>query len=149
MTGTNHALTGGVIGLAIGGSLAIPIAFASHFVLDALPHFGASTGDRVKNRKYFLRANAIDGTLLLIVFTVAMVQSLPWYVYASMIAAMSPDFVWVYRYIFDEKFGKLDPKPKNSFSRFHANIQTSETISGIWIELFWFALMAILALNLI
>lgn len=142
-------MTGGVIGLAIGGPLAIPVAFASHFVLDALPHFGASTDDRVKNRKYFLRAIAIDGTALAVVFVVALILDLPWYVYASMIAAISPDFAWMYRYVFDEKLGKLDPKPMNSFNRFHARIQTSETLKGIWVELAWFTMMLILAIKLI
>ena len=142
-------MTGGVVGLIIGGPLAIPVAFASHFVLDAMPHFGATTDDRVKNRKYFLRAIAIDGTFLIFVFTVAKVQNLPWYVYASMIAAMSPDFAWMYRYVFDEKLGKLDPKPMNSFNRFHARIQTSETLNGIWVEIFWFISMSIVVINLV
>lgn len=142
-------MTGGVIGLAIGGPLAIPIAFVSHFALDAMPHFGATTDDRVKNRQYFLRAIAIDGAALALVFILAIAQELPWYVYASMIAAMSPDFAWMYRYVFDEKLGKLDPKPMNSFNRFHAKIQTSETLRGIWIEFFWFILMFVIASYLI
>lgn len=149
MVGTNHAMTGGVIGLAVGGPLAIPVAFASHFALDALPHFGMSTDNRVKKRKYFLRTIAIDGAFLAFIFTVAMVQNLPWYVYASMLVAISPDFVWLYRYVFKEKLGKLDPKPMHFFDRFHAKIQTSETPKGIWVEVFWFISMSIIAINLL
>ena len=49
MTGTNHAMTGGVIGLVIGGPIAIPIAFASHFLLDWMPHLGfEKLEDRMK-----------------------------------------------------------------------------------------------------
>ncbi len=41
MTGFNHAVTGALIAGAVGNPfLAIPLAFASHFVLDAIPHFG-------------------------------------------------------------------------------------------------------------
>jgi len=41
MTITNHILAGAIIGAVIKEpALALPIAFASHFVMDALPHFG-------------------------------------------------------------------------------------------------------------
>ena len=42
MTATNHALTGAIIGLVIGEPvLAIALAFASHFICDALPPVGS------------------------------------------------------------------------------------------------------------
>jgi len=38
---TNHVLAGSIIGLTVKEpSLAIIIAFASHFVMDMMPHFG-------------------------------------------------------------------------------------------------------------
>jgi len=41
MTATNHALTGAAIGLLVGEPLiAVPAAIASHFICDALPHYG-------------------------------------------------------------------------------------------------------------
>ena len=41
MTITNHLLAGSLIGLTVAQpALAIALAFASHFVMDALPHFG-------------------------------------------------------------------------------------------------------------
>jgi hypothetical protein len=43
MTLTNHLLTGAAIAKLLPSPVAIPIAFASHFVLDALPHFGCKT----------------------------------------------------------------------------------------------------------
>lgn len=47
MTATNHALTGAVIALAINEPwLAIPLAFLSHFAIDAIPHW-----DYAINRK--------------------------------------------------------------------------------------------------
>ena len=42
---TNHALTGTVLGLSIDNEvILVPVAFASHFVLDGLPHLAGNTG---------------------------------------------------------------------------------------------------------
>lgn len=41
MIATNHALTGAAIAVVIKQPiLAIPLAFVSHFICDAIPHFG-------------------------------------------------------------------------------------------------------------
>lgn len=149
MTGTNHALTGGVIGLAFGGPVAIPLAFASHFVCDWLPHYGAEGDDHIQNKKYFYRIVAVDAILLTAGLTVVIALGLPWYVIVSALAAMSPDFAWIYQFIFDEKMGKLEPKPKSRFNQFHADIQKRETPSGLWFELIWFVGMLIIAINLL
>lgn len=149
MTGTNHALTGGVIGLAIGGPVAIPLAFFSHFICDWLPHYGAEGDDHVRNKKYFYRIVAVDTVLLTAGLVVVIALDLPWYVSASVLAAMSPDFIWIYRFVFEEKMGKKKPGPKNKFNQFHSDIQKSETPSGLWFELAWFVAMFITAINLI
>ena len=40
MTAPNHALTGALIGLTISNpALALPLAFLSHLVCDAIPHY--------------------------------------------------------------------------------------------------------------
>ncbi len=150
MTGTNHAMTGGVIGLVIGGPIAIPIAFASHFLLDWMPHLGfEKLEDRMASRNRLLTAITIDGILLAIVFGFGFVHGLPWYVFASMLAAISPDFVWLYRFIFEEKLGKIKPGPLTGLNKFHSDIQTRETPRGIWIELFWLVSMSVVAINLL
>jgi len=146
VTGTNHAITGGVIGLAIGGPMAIPIAFVTHFVLDAMPHLGyEDVEDRIKNRNLLLKVIAIDAIMGIIVISFAVIKGVPWYVYASMIACMSPDFVWGYRFVFEDKFGKLKPGPLSGLNKFHSDIQTRESPDGIWVEIGWFILMFILA----
>ena len=55
MTATNHALSGALIGLAVMQPiLALPLAFVSHFMLDAVPHFGFDEhGGHLKNKKTF------------------------------------------------------------------------------------------------
>jgi hypothetical protein len=150
MTGTNHAMTGGVIGLAIGGPIAIPFAFVAHFALDAMPHLGyEEVEDRIKNRNTLLKVIAVDGVMGIIVIGLAIASDVPWYVYASMIACMSPDFVWGYRFVFEEKFGKLKPGPLSGLNKFHSDIQTRESPQGIFIEIAWFVLMFFLAYKLV
>jgi len=149
MTGANHAITGGVIGLAIGNPLAIPVAFASHFLFDALPHMGMEDEERIRNRKMMLIGIAVDIVLIAVVYGAAIVNAVPWYVFASMIAAMSPDFVWIYRFIFEENMGKTEPGPLSGLNKWHIEIQTHMGLSGVFIEVFWFVLMWVIAANLI
>lgn len=150
MTGTNHAVTGGVIGLAIGGPLAIPVAFASHFLLDWLPHLGFEKAeDRIASRNRLLIVIVIDGVLLAIVFGLAFAYGLPWYIFASMLVATTPDFAWIFRFIFEEKLGKIEPGPLTGLNKFHSDIQKRESPSGIWVEVFWLVLMSLIAFNLV
>lgn len=136
MTGTNHFLAGASIGLTVTNpAAAIPLAFASHFVMDALPHFGVAFDPRTSKRpKIFGRVVRLDAliSILLIYFAVT---SLPWVVAACMIAALSPDFVWVYKFTFKEKFGKLPPAPKGRLSQLHKDIQRYERPWGLLVEI--------------
>jgi len=53
MTATTHALIGTIIAAKIGNpALAIPIAVASHIVVDAIPHWDTATN---RNKKTFKR----------------------------------------------------------------------------------------------
>lgn len=54
---TNHVLSGAAIGAASGRpAAALPLGIASHFALDALPHWG-----RWRSREHFLRVAVADG----------------------------------------------------------------------------------------
>jgi hypothetical protein len=54
---TNHVLSGAAIGAAVGEPLAaLPLGVASHFGLDALPHWGGWMSDQ-----HFLRVAIADG----------------------------------------------------------------------------------------
>lgn len=150
MTGTNHAITGGVIGLAIGGPLAILVAFFSHFALDWLPHYGLDAEDRLQRRRFFMKSVAVDGVLLSGLLVAGIAYALPWYVFGAALAAMAPDFSWMYRYVIEEKLGRLEPKPKNKFDQWHSDIQKKETVQpGVWVELVWFIAMIMIAINLV
>ena len=150
MTGTNHFLAGAAIGLTVGNPVvAVPVAFASHFVLDALPHFGVEYDEKLKRRPkifhYIVTIDAaIGATFLALALLLAYTQSL-WLVPVCMIAALSPDFIWIYRYTIRERFGTLPPLPKGPLTRFHSNIQRYERLWGIAVEvLFLVAMCAII-----
>ena len=118
MTGTNHTITAANIALVTKSWWALPIALISHFVLDALPHFG-EPGLEDKHNRFKLVA-IVDlvffiGTLIVIFMTAG--QYLP-LVLASGFLAVLPDSVWFYRYYLEHKIGSLPPR--NKLTHFHA-----------------------------
>lgn len=143
MTATNHAVTGAVVAVIFQQPLlAIPIAFAMHFVMDAIPHFSVQYTDvfsRNKNQlfKQVLVADVVISASLLIVlpFILSPAHS-PYLVFASMLACMSPDLVWGWRFL--SEIRTKTEKPKGHFSRFHLWVQHSETIRGAYAEAIWF-----------
>ena len=142
MTGTNHFLAGASIGLYISNPVvAIPVAFMSHFALDALPHFGVAFDTRTKKRPpVFTRVIRADALISIVLLYFA-ITSLPLLATACMIAALSPDFVWVYKFTFKERFGKLPPSPKGPLSQLHKDIQRYERIWGLYVEIVVAALL--------
>lgn len=147
MSLTNHLLTGVILGASLPLPLALPLAFISHFVLDALLHFGfRNDAEHTRYRSLHLAIIIIDVFLssLLIgwLFVIQRYDLLP---YAFV--AWSPDIVWVYRFIFVEKFGKIPPSASHEhpFIDFHIRIQRFERVWGIAVEAFYalFLLMGI------
>lgn len=67
MTATAHALVGGAIAAAIPNpAIAIPLALASHPVLDMIPHWDFGWGWRNKSRALFLAEGIFDLTIGLV-----------------------------------------------------------------------------------
>ncbi len=109
MTATAHALVSAAIAAAIPNpSLALPLAFVSHFVMDAVPHwdFGTNWRTRTKTKTgavaiadtllgfslaYFLFAGKAEGSLLI----------------AAMIMGNLPDWLEAPYYVF---FAQADKK---------------------------------------
>jgi hypothetical protein len=138
----NHALTGAIIGLGISDPLlALPIAFGSHFICDALPHFGMegkmSDDVWIKSMtfKRMLIADAIGCTVLVLVLTITKPHH--WFL-ACVCAflATSPDFLWINMFI---KNRQNKPWKPSLFSKFASNIQWFQRPSGAIIELIWFS----------
>lgn len=137
MTTANHLLVGTLIGLTIKQpALALPIAFASHFVLDALPHYGYNGdgyGEALKHKTTLvMEALGITGFIALLM-TGIYGLNLPT---LAAFVAVSPDLEWPYRYFRFETKGEI---PGNSaFTRFHKKIQWGERKWGIFIEVPFF-----------
>jgi hypothetical protein len=139
MTLTNHLLTGAVIAKALPLPVAIPIAFLSHFVLDALPHFGfANVEERMQRLNQFRWVIILD-IVLSIALSVWLLRNghTEWFVVG--LVAYSPDLLWIYRFTVEEKFGKMRPTKGNWFIQFHRRIQKYERIWGGGVELVYAA----------
>lgn len=142
MTASNHAITGALIAVVVPiPTLAIFASFLAHFVMDALPHFGISQPDALKRNKdkrfiYVLIYDVALAGILLILLPVLLNTVVPiWFSALCMIACMSPDLVWGWRFYNELRTGK--EKPKSFFSKFHSLIQWSESPKGALVEVLW------------
>lgn len=136
MTAINHALTGAIIGLVIVDPvIAVPVAFASHFALDALPHFGSSRKDFLKSLS-FKSMLIIDALLcILLVVILAIIRPQNWFIAAiCAFVATSPDFVWIGKYL---EANKGRTWKVNKFSKFAAAIQWFQRPIGAVVEVAW------------
>jgi hypothetical protein len=131
MIGFNHAAAGAIISKLLPLPLAIPTAFLSHFILDAMPHYGIPYRQRDKVRLWkIVFITDFFATLGMGLFLFEEKH------YAMLICAFTavcPDFIWVVRVIKKHSFNL--GKHKSWFARFHARIQQFERPWGIYIEL--------------
>jgi hypothetical protein len=148
MTATNHAVTGALIGIVMANPLAIPVAFISHFLLDALPHFGypgTTLHSRTIKHVLVLDAAVLSIVSLVLIFTVIN----PLLVLVCMLAAILPDIISAQRYIREVRTGERETENLHLFGKFHSNIQWCERSWG-WIpELVWFAMILFILGNIL
>ncbi len=125
MTATNHFLIGVSISLVVKQPLlALPLAFISHLVADALPHFGGKLPLSTLRNVWIFDAVILSTVLL------ATWKYFGFFSVLTGFVATSPDLVWVYKFVFQEKLGQLPPKPKTGFNSLHARIQKYEFIKN-------------------
>ena len=125
MTGTNHFLTGAWIGTVISSpAIAIPIAFASHIILDVLPHFGRSS------QRAAQAVLAVDAALVMIIVG-AVWQSGNRLALACGVCALSFDFIWL-PLVIAEARGRA--YVMSTIGRIHHGIQWGERPWGLAIE---------------
>jgi hypothetical protein len=130
MTGTNHALSGALIGSVLPLPLAIPAAFVSHFVIDALPHYGIE--EDVKAKSQYWKSVMYGDTSLAILIAVLAAVFRKWNMEIAGWVAFSPDLVWIYAYLKHNKNPVI--QADNAFSHFHRKIQ-NERPNGLIFEL--------------
>lgn len=129
MTGLNHAATGIAIALIVRKpEFALPLALASHFVLDSIPHSAVSLA-----RKKVFRAYLVGEALAMVAVTLvcmALFPDIAMLIGACAFLAFLPDVFWPFHYN-----GMLRDKPFfKRFYGFHQNIQWSETYRGWVVE---------------
>jgi hypothetical protein len=143
VTAPNHALTGALIGLTISNPLlALPLAFISHFICDAIPHYDqpGDPKERITSSKRFIYEQLVTGFTLcvLIVLLLALTRPKHWLTAAiCAFLATSPDLFWIPRFIYAQRTHH-DRGPTNPFLRFHSRIQWLTGPKLIWLELVWF-----------
>lgn len=129
MTVTNHALTGAIIALLVPQpALAIVLAVVSHFVLDAVPHFGGVSWYEKWGKPMMCLALA-DATFLCmsLAWLWVVFPAQYWLVVACAIAATVPDWLWGLYY--------LNIGAKSMYFRFHLAIQRWERPWGAYVEI--------------
>lgn len=137
MLATNHALSGALIGAVLPLPIAIPVAFASHFVLDALPHYGILPEHRNTSTRYKLIVFSDTFIALSIAAVAAVLQK--WNMEITGWVAYSPDALWVAWYFAHGR--DLHLKPNNAFMRFHISIQRYEREWGIIPDMIFVAIL--------
>ncbi len=140
MTLTNHLMTGAMIALvAKQPFLAIPLAFMSHFALDALPHYGdpGHGESEYEARRRVWAVRVIDFAIGGMFFYYLIDQQMYFVAFCALVAFI-PDMVWIHRYIRQRYWG--DVGLRNRFSRFHEHIQR-ESQWGIVVEVVFGVMM--------
>lgn len=147
MTTSNHMLSGAIIALTISQpAIALPLAFVSHFVLDALPHYGYPSGiygEAFQHRLTIVMesVNAIGVPLL-----IYLIWGEPFWVWLAAGLAISPDLMWLYYHFKYEKHGLV--APIGPLTRLHRKIQWGERRWGILVEMPVFIVLILVASNL-
>lgn len=131
MTGFNHGLTGGMIAGLLPLPVALPLALASHFILDALPHYGIANWQRDTSRfwKLFFVADVL-ATFGLATYAV---MDNHYAMFLGGLAGVIPDFMWVGIVLKTRSFDLSNHR--NWFTKWHADIQRYERPWGLWVEI--------------
>jgi len=130
MTGINHALSGGLLAKYLPLLVALPLAFASHFLLDALPHYGLPHKKRDKSK--FWKLFFVCDFLVAFSFAAYQIHIRHYGIFLGGLVALSPDFAWVARVVRSKSFDLS--RNNHWFVRWHAKIQRYERPWGLWVE---------------
>lgn len=131
-----HVATGFLIGLVIKEPiLAVPVALFSHYILDALPHFGYYNKGYAYTFKHKFPRLVYLADLLFLIGLIALVWGQPWLVWLCGFVAIAPDLALPVRYFFFERIGKQSPSEGSRINMWHVHIQWCERPWGWVVEL--------------
>lgn len=133
MIGVNHAMAGIIIAAAAPAPFVPALALASHFLMDALPHFGNSATFKpwTKAFKWLLVFDAIM-CIAVLSFSIWLFPDKWWLMATGAFFATLPDFLW----LLEGKISWL-----RGYFNFAKKIQWAEIPEGWMYELFYFALL--------
>lgn len=133
MLGFNHTIAGVLIAVAVKEPLLVaPLAVASHFAMDALPHHGNDPAF-IRGTASYNRKVVLDGILSLLVYAAAIIMwpTLFGIITVGAFFAILPDLFWPLA-LHIKQTG-----PLWAFFKFHKRIQQYETPGGAWVEYGW------------
>jgi hypothetical protein len=142
MTGLNHAITGALVAAAINKpAIALPAALASHFAVDAIPHWNYEIKAHIARRQVVMLAD-LALSLALLLSLALKVDANPYLIIAGGLLGILPDTMWLRFFITGRPAITGNPKRLiNRMRQLHHWIQWSETTKGFFVELLWFPLM--------
>ncbi|MBI2588950.1 hypothetical protein HYW35_01970 [Candidatus Saccharibacteria bacterium] len=147
MTGINHAITGALVAVAVKQpALALPMAFLSHFVIDAIPHYDHK--DLLGRRRLYKIVLVLDAILSLglLVVLVMILKQPPWIIISCGLLGILPDAMWLPT-ILQGRLPRINKATLlGQLRQFHKTIQWSEGRRGLYVEIMWFMAMLILVL---
>jgi hypothetical protein len=139
-------LAGALIGLAVQQPvLAVVLAFLSHFVMDALPHFGYAGQkgyeEALKHRLSYVMAIVTLVTTCVVLAVLAVYGA--WFAIFTGLVAASPDAIGVYNWLAYEKHDRRATGVLKLFHvRFHRAIQWCERPWGVAVEVLAFVVLS-------
>jgi hypothetical protein len=127
----------------------MPLAIASHFVCDALPHYdpelAATDVSQWVSSKKFLVLLYLDALLCIgfVLLLVVILQQPSSWLLAALCAflATSPDLLWLKQFV---QFTAHKKWQVTGFSKFMMDIQWFHRPSGAFVEIAWFGAACIL-----
>ncbi|MEK7517842.1 MAG: hypothetical protein AAB583_04795 [Patescibacteria group bacterium] len=122
MTATGHAIIGTVIAAKVADpGLAIPLAIASHFVADAIPHWDIATNRKEKTRGTLILEAFSDVMLGIVLSFLILViifpATSPLYAFLMILLSQSPDWLTAPYYFFGIKSFKWAYKLQKIFDK--------------------------------
>ncbi len=144
MTATNHVLTGVlIVSVVHNPALALLLALLSHFVLDALPHYGDPLmGLSSFKFKLVLGSDVYLASMILLLLLILHPAHM-WLLIFGGILAASADLMWIPD--FTASLRGLAAPVYGPIRRFHSKIQWYQQPNGAYIEAVWFVAVFILA----
>lgn len=141
MTATNHGLFGAAIAIVLHRQPAVALAIApfSHFLLDAIPHYGGLSGAEIKTKSFFTMLGLDSAIAVITTLLMAWLWSAkginPILLITCAFLAASPDLMWAYYQYAGRKY-----LHRHWLPRFHAWVQWCEVNSplGYITEVVWF-----------